>query len=407
MPQFAYNARDASGRMDAGTLVAGSLGEATRALRADGKTILDVHEAAEGGAAAWSPPAARKRIKRRDVLFFASQLAIMVDTGVPLDEALDAIAAQTDHSGLRAVVADVCTQVQGGIEFSTALRRHPKVFDNLFVSLMEASEASGTMGRMLNRVSEYMVREHETRRRVKGAMLYPACILSFCVVVVVGLLIGVLPRFQKIYAGKGALLPAPTRALLALSAGMIAYWPFLLGGTAALIVGAVLYFRSPAGRVALDRLRIRLPILGPMFRKAYLARSLRTMATMINSGVSILDGLAITAGASGNTCFARIWHDVADRVRQGAGLSDRLFDRELIPRSVAQMIQAGERTGTLGNVTARVAAFCEEELEVTIKSATALIEPAMIVIMGLLVSGIAMALLLPVFSISRIVAAPQ
>ena len=402
MTEYAYQVQDASGQTRSGTINAPDVGRASDMLRRQGKTILEIRESP--AATSFVHAAAVKRVRRNDVIFFATQLAIMVDTGVPIDEALDAIANQTQHTGLQRLVRDLCANVKGGVEFSAALAQHPKLFDELFVALMRASEVSGTMGQMLTRAGEYMESDRQTRKRVKGAMIYPLCMLSFCTLVVIALMVFILPRFEKIYAGKDAALPMPTQILLGISAGMITYWPLILGGLVAVVAGAWMYFRTPDGRIFLDRVRISIPILGPMYRKAYLARSLRTMATMVSSGVSMLEGLAITAKAAGNHFFARIWLDLADSVQEGGNLADSLSACPLMPGTITQMISAGERTGKLAPVMDRIAGFCEEDLKVAIKAITMMIEPVMIIVMGLLIGGIAMALLLPVFSISKVVA---
>jgi len=404
MPQFVYKVRDGRGALGTGVLTADDISQATHTLRSDGKTIISLQAGLPTSGSEPLPLGGTKRIKHDDIIFFATQLAVMVDTGVPLIDALDSILAQTRHLGMKRMIEEVCGDVRGGVEFSAALEKHPKVFSTLFISLMRASEASGTMGKMLQRVSEYMEQQRETRQRIKGAMIYPLCMLAFCVDVVVCLLVFVLPRFEKIYAGKSAVLPAPTRVLMAMSHALTNYWPFIAGG---LVVGAAalaFYLRSPAGRSMLDTVRIRMPILGKLCRKACLARSLRCMATMVSTGVSMLEGLAITAQVAGNRHYKDIWGRVADGVREGSTVSDQLCDCPLIPPSVAQMIDAGERSGKLGMVMDRVAKFCEDDLKVAVKTMTDLIEPVMIIIMGIIVGGIAMALLLPVFKISKVVA---
>jgi len=400
MTRFIYEARDTGGQHIAGALTAASAAEASQSLRRDGKTVVSIHEE---HAAIQMAQGKRKRVKRDDVIFFTTQLAVMVDTGVPLDEALDAIARQTENLTFQEMILELSDDVKGGVEFSASLQKHPKIFGNLFVALMRASEASGTMGQMLQRVSEYMEQERETRKQIKGAMTYPVCMLSFCVLVVVGLLVFILPRFEKIYSGKGAMLPLPTRILLGLSHGLVDYWPFIVGGLVATAVGCYMYFRQPAGRALLDKARINAPLFGKMYRKAYLARSLRTMATMVTTGVGILEGLDITAQVAGNSEYARVWNGLAEKVKEGGTLSDNLFQCSLVPPTIAQMVDAGERTGKLGMVMNRVAAFCEDDLKVAVKAMTSMIEPIMIIVMGLLVGGIAMALLLPVFSLSKVV----
>jgi len=260
------------------------------------------------------------------------------------------------------------------------------------------------MGSMLQRLSEYMEQQRETRKRIKGAMTYPIMMLSFCVLVVIGLMVFIMPRFEKIYASKNALLPMPTRILMGASNFLVTYWPILLGFLAVGVIGLWYYLCSPAGRLLLDRTRIRLPILGKMYRQAYLARSLRTMATMITSGVSMLEGLEITVDATGNHEYKQLWKDVSQSVKEGQALSEKLFESSLIPRTITRMIASGERSGRLGPVMNRVAQFCEDELKISVRTVTSLVEPLMILIMGVIVGGVAMALLLPVFSISRVVA---
>ena len=384
--------------------MANSVADATHILQGEGKTVISLQEDFVELTGSEEAPllGGSKKVKKDDVIFFAAQLAVMVDTGVPLSEAMDMIGSQTEHSGLKQLLAEVSEDVKGGMEFSSALDKHPKQFDTLFVSLMRASEASGTMGPMLQRVSDYMEEQRKTRKRIKGAMIYPACMLGFCVIIIICLLVFILPKFEKIYAGKKAILPAPTRVLLALSHGITDYWPFILGGLVAGIGGLVMFLRTPGGQQALDTFRIRMPIMGGMFRKACLARSLRCLSVMVSTGVSMIEGLDITSRVSGNRHFKAVWDKVAEGVKEGSSVSDGLMDSPLIPGNVCQMISAGEKSGKLGMVMDRVARFCEEDLKVAVKAITDMIEPAMIIIMGVIVGGIAMALLLPVFKMSKI-----
>ncbi|MEI7835577.1 MAG: type II secretion system F family protein [Planctomycetota bacterium] len=345
-----------------------------------------------------------KGVKREDVIFFATQLAVMVDTGVPLTDALGAIGSQSPNLGLRALAKELAEDVRGGVEFSVALEKYPAIFNNLFVALVKASEASGTMGRMLQRVSEYLEEEHKIRKKVVGAMMYPLCMLGFCVLVVVGILVFIMPRFEKIYSSKGSALPLPTQVLMTVSHALTNYWYAVLGGVVAASVAGYWYLRTPAGRIMMDQLRINMPLLGKMYRKACLARSLRTMATMTTSGVPVLEGLEITARVAGNYAYSKMWRNMSDGVREGQSLAGQLFQERLVPATISQMIDAGERTGRMSLVMDRVAKFCEDDLRNSIESLTSLIEPAMIIIMGGVIGGIAMALLLPVFSISKVMA---
>jgi type IV pilus assembly protein PilC len=404
MPQFAYKVRDESGGFATGTLRASDVLDATNTLRDEGKTVVSLQEdfGQSGGSEEVPLLGGAKKIKKDDIIFFAAQLAVMVDTGVPLSEGLDIIGGQSEHTGLKKLLSEVSEDVKGGMEFSNALEKHPKHFDTLFVSLMRASEASGTMGPMLQRVSDYMEEQRKTRKRIKGAMIYPSCMLGFCLVIIICLLVFVLPKFEKIYAGKKAILPAPTRFLLGISHAFTDYWYIILGTVVAGGVALMMYLRTPAGQQALDTVRIRMPIMGGMFRKACLARSLRCLSVMVSTGVSMIEGLEITSRVSGNRHFKDVWDKVSSGVKEGSNLSDGLMDSPLIPGNVCQMISAGEKSGKLGMVMDRVARFCEDDLKVAVKAITDMIEPAMIIIMGLIVGGIAMALLLPVFKMSKI-----
>jgi len=403
MPQFVYQVRNNAGASETGVLTAGNTDEASHILRREGKIIVSLREESP------APPAqihhaSRNKVKRDDVIFFATQLAVMVDTGVPLAEAIDSIAVQIKHPNLKLIVQDISDQVKGGVEFSTALAQYPKVFSNLFVALMRASESSGTMGKMLLRVSDYLTQQRNTQKKIKGAMVYPFCLLGLCVLVVTGLLTFVLPRFENIFAGKGVALPLPTRILLGFSTGIITYWPIILAAILAGTVGGYLYLHSTRGRITLDLARVKLPVIGRMYRKACLARSLRTMATMVSSGVGILEGLAVTADVAGNHFFAELWKDLSEKVKEGSNLSDQMRNYQLIPPTVSQMVAAGEKTGKLAMVMDKVAFFCEEDLKVSVKALTTIIEPMMIVVMGIIVGGIAISLLLPIFSVAKVIA---
>jgi len=395
--RFIYQARDAAGNVKKDILDAKTAVEANEVLSQQGLTVMSIQ--AEGG------PGGKglKKIRSDDAIYFANQLAVMVDTGVPLSEALHTISESTDHSGLQVMVADLSEQVQSGVEFSSALGKYKHVFGELFVSLVRASEASGTMGSMLQRAADYMSHSRDTRRQVKGAMIYPVCMLAFCVLVVVGLLIFILPRFESIYAGKDAILPVPTRALMGFSRFFVGNWIYIVVALAGLVGGAIAFLRNENGRRVFDQVLLQIPVLGPMYRKACLARSLRTMSTMVTTGVGMLEGLDITAHVAGNYVYRTLWMGLADCVREGGTVSEALFRSRDIPRTIAQMVDAGERTGQLGPVMDRVATYCEDEMKVAIKSMTSLIEPVLVIFMGIIIGGIAMALLLPIFKMSSMV----
>ena len=401
MPSFVYQVKDASGGSSTGLLQAPSIDDASRMLRGDGKIVVDLHEQSRMASA---PSARLRRVRPDDILYVTNQITVMVETGVPLTEALDGIVEQTTHTGVKAVIGDIAEQVKSGVEFSTALARHPKHFGDLYVNLVRASEVSGTMGTMLERLCQYQRAQRETRKQIRGAMLYPAVLLSFSVLVLVAMMTFVLPRFESIYGGKSAVLPLPTRLLLGTSRFMIQNGVLLAILTAGTIMGLAWYLRSPPGKAMMDKIRLRLPVLGPLYEQIYISRSMRTLATMLASGVSVLDGIHITAAVVGHIQFRDMWLAVGERLKEGRTLTEQMMASPLIPRNVAQMVASGEKTGKLPSVMNRIADFCDSDLKIGIKSMTALIEPVMIMIMGAIVGGIAISLLLPIFSISKVVA---
>ncbi len=401
MPRYAYTTRDTAGTLESGVLTALAPSDAARNLRRDGRIVVSLTPAPD---AEDSRTLSRAKIRNHEVAHFATQLSVILDAGVTLREALDSIAQDGDEQAFGGIVADLSEQVQSGTAFSVALEKYPKLFNRLFVSLVRASETSDSMGQMLQRISKYMEQEHDTRRRIKRALTYPFCMLGFCIMVVLSMLTFVLPSFEKIYASKAEVLPLPTRLLLGFSRGMMENWALLTAVIIMTTIAGWSYVGSEPGRRLLDRIRINMPIFGRMYRKAYLARSLRSLATMVSSGVTMLDGLAITAKVSGNMFYEDMWNSSARKVEKGSTLAEHLSTSPLVPRTISQMIRAGEKTGHLGDVLDRCAGFCEDELKVSIKTVTGMIEPLMIIVMGLVIGGIAIALLLPVFGISEVVA---
>ena len=403
MPRFDYIARNSSGDSVQGAITATSVADATRTLRADGKFVVKLQEITEaaGDAAVTQIKIGGRRIKTDDVVFFASQMAVMVDTGVALTEALGAIIEQTTSPAFKTTLEKVLADVESGMPFSDALAKHPRAFKSLFVNLVRASEASGKLGPMLQRVAEYMLGQRETRRKVAGAMIYPAFLLFMSIGVTVFLMTFLMPRFTGIYAGKEDVLPTPTKMLIALSNWLTGHWPLCVSVIGASILGVILYARMPQGVRTAHWLLLRIPLVGRMMHKTYLTRSLRTLGTLIESGVAMLDAVGITRNVSGNVYFEDMWDEVSRHVQVGEQLSKPLFACPLMPRGVTQMISAGERSGHLPLVLERVSVFLERDLEQAIKRMTNMIEPIMIVIMGAIVGSVAIALLLPILTISR------
>lgn len=411
--RFAYQARDQRGQLINGFISAHTLADATKLLRAEGKYIVDIKPAKAGiypdtagqaGASNLEPVSRRTKVSREELIHFTMQLSVMVDTGVPLSESLHSLSEQSFSETFQAVLKSIDQDVTGGKDFSSTLERFPRIFPHYFVSLVRASEASGTMGPMLRRLADYLVSQRETVKKVKGAMIYPSFMLVMSISVTIFLLTVVLPKFTSIFANRKAALPMPTQVLMAISGSLLGYWYLWIGGFVVLVVAWMLFIRTHTGHRFTDWAKLRLPIFGPMFHKLYLSRSLSTMGTMISSGVQMLDALAIVKEVSGNIYYQELWEDVRTRVQNGAQLSDPLLKSNLIPKSVGRMIFSGEKTGELPNVLNRVSSYMEEDLRTAIKTATQFIEPVMIGLMGLLIGGVAIAMLMPILTISKVMA---
>jgi len=269
-------------------------------------------------------------------------------------------------------------------------------------SLIRAAEVSGTLGQMLDRISEYMSKEMRTTKAIKGAMLYPAFMVLMTIGVTIFLMAFVLPKFSSIYSAKGQALPVPTQVLMAMSAALVDYWQYWLMGSVASIAGLIWFARTPTGSRFFDWLKLSVPVVRDLFTQLYVTRSCRTLGTMINAGVPMLDAVEITKLVTSNRYYEDMWTEVDQSLRQGMQLSDPLYKSTLMPRSVVQMIRSGEKSGRLGQVLARVAEFTEEEFDRAVKSMTQFIEPVMIVVMGSMIGFVAISLLLPIFSVGKV-----
>ena len=321
----------------------------------------------------------------------------------PLAESLEALARQTKKSEFKKVLEDIYNEVCEGDALSQAFARRKLVFPRIVVSLVRASELSGTLPLMLERVSTYLARERKTIREVKGAMAYPM-IMGFTAVVVTALIVTfVLPRFAKIYEMRSVSLPTPTKILLAISDGLVGAWMYWVPAVIAACIFGFIWHKTSSGRSVFDWLKLKLPIIGPMYSQLYTTRASRTLSTLLAAGVGVLDAIGICRDVTNNVQFDRLWSDMEDNVRNGRSMSDAVFESPYVPSYVASMMSSGERSGRLPQVMDRIANFTDEELEARVKGVSALIEPIMILVMGSVVGGVAIAMLLPIFSMSKVI----
>ncbi len=340
---------------------------------------------------------------RKDILNFTNQLAVMVKAGISLQDALESIGSQIEKKKFKEIVLDLKERIEGGQSFSQALNEHSDVFSNLFINMVAAAEISGSLSSMLLQLADYLDQEGETRSQVIGAMVYPMIIATMAISTTTFLLVFVLPRFLLVFAGKEHLLPAPTKVIMTISGILRGYWFVILPAICGMC-GAFWYFiRTKVGNLWWDKCKLKIPLLKTLCRSLYITRSLHTMGVLTHAGVPILDTIAITAQISGNALFERMWRGVYESVRQGKKIASSLDDYKLMPNSVVQMLRSGEDSGTLGEVLQAVSKFYARELKTVIKTVTSMIEPIMIVLMGVLVGFIAMSVILPIFKMSSLV----
>ena len=405
MPQYRYQARLSSGRIEAGTVAANDSATAAALLRKQGHHILQLTPSIAGPSLSglrarlnWSSGPGRK-----EILDFTTQLAVMIRAGINIRQALEGIAEQTENARFRRILLEIKSDIESGRQFSEAIGRHPKLFGPLYINMVRASEMSGAFAQMLDRIAAYLQQELETRKMVVGASIYPGIIGTMAIGVTVFLLTFVLPRFAGVFEGKEAALPGPTKFLMGLSGIMVQWWWLILIGAAGLITAFLLFIRTDLGGFWWDRTKLSMPIAKRMFRALYISRSLHTMGELLNAGVPMLDTLAITGEISGNRLFRQMWRNVHASVQQGRKIQTQLAKSTLLPKSVIQMVAAGEDSGKLGEVLEEVSEYYHRVLRDAIKAVTSMIEPLMIVVMGSIVGFIAMAIILPIFKMSSLV----
>ena len=349
------------------------------------------------------------KIKASEVILFTTQIGVMLDSGVVLSDALDAIAAQSGDSDFKIVFTDISGRIKNGQTFSSALERYPRSFNTMFVSLVQASEASGKMSEMFEVLGRYLEAEAETKKQVKGAMIYPFIMMMMAVAATGTLMFFVLPRFMKIYESRGAALPKLTQLLVNFSGfiGDPEKMTFLITGLILAAVGLYYWHQTTSGRRAFDFAQLHIPVVGSMFIDSSLTRSMRLIATMIKTGVNLLDAIEITRRSCANVYFQELWQGVDENIKEGFQFSDSIIaapNSNLISPGVIQMLRAGEKSGRLAQVCDKMSTFYEKKLEASVKNVTAMIEPVMIIIMGSIIGTLAIALLLPVFRISTVIA---
>ena len=402
MITFSYQARDMSGKIVSGIQDALNEDNAVTSLMSRGLMVLSLQQksaATKVRKKTWS-------VKETDLVLFTRQLSTMIEAGISLVQALTALYDQCDpkrQKALRHIISDVTTRVQGGETFHESIAKHPRVFDRLFVSMVKAGEHGGLLAEILDRLAGFLEASARLRKKVKSAMTYPVIVICIAMAITTFLIVKVVPIFGEIFKDFGSKLPAPTQFLIDVSDFMRGEWYFLLLGIGGAFFGIRFFLRSTRGKQLWDKWKLKLPVFGPLIHKICMSRFARTFAQLIRSGVPILEVLDIVGGASGNHVVETSIGGVSADVEKGDNLSVALSKKPIFPPMMLRMVAAGEATGKIDTMLEKMADFWDEEIEAMLDALTSLIEPMLIVFLGVIVGGIVIAMFLPIFKLNEVV----
>ena len=399
MPSFSYVAREAgSGKEIRNSLEAQNEQSAVAALLNKNLLVMSIQEkiGKKGKTAGGS-------VALADLVIFTRQLATMIDAGLAMVQSLQALAEQTSNKVMRDTIKDICTRVEGGDSFSDALGKHPKTFSRLYVCMVAAGERGGLLSEILSRLATYLENTARLRKKVKSAMMYPVAVTIVALGITVFLLVKVVPVFAEVYSGFGSKLPAPTQALIDLSKFVQSYLLYILIAAGGAVFGFRAWLKTPKGLEVWDSVRIRLPIFGVIAHKICLARFTRTLSSLIRSGIPILEVLEIVSNTVGNVVMEKAIRVAAGDIERGEGISTSLGKHPVFPVMIIRMVSAGEQTGKIEGMLERISDYLDEEIETTLSGLTSLIEPILIVFLGVTVGGIAICMFLPIFKMSEMI----
>ncbi len=396
MAKFTWEATTRNGERRRGAMEAVDAAAVESRLRGDGMTPVRVRKAARD-----FDIVIGSGVSPKDLQIFTRQLATMIDAGLPLVQCLDILANQTQNKIFAKALAQIKTSVEQGATFSESLRRHPKIFDDLFVNLVAAGEVGGILDAILERLATYIEKAVKLKGQLKSAMVYPVGILVVAIGVIAVMLVKVIPTFEKMYADFGnAELPAATQFVIDISHGFTQRWYIPVGIVALIVFGGSALRRTENGKLAFDAMLLRLPVMGPTLRKIVVARFTRTLGTLLAAGVPILDALDICARTAGNTIVTRGILRARDKISEGHDMAGPLTESRVFPAMVVQMIGVGEQTGAMETMLQKIADFYEEEVDASVAAMTSLIEPIMMAFLGIVVGGLIIAMYLPIFKLA-------
>ena len=343
------------------------------------------------------------KVTSKDIVIFTRQFSTMIDAGLPLVQGLTILSEQMENKTFKNILKQITRDVEGGSTLADAMKKHPKVFDNLFVNLIAAGEVGGMLDIILQRLASYIEKSQKLRSRIKGAMTYPLVVMAIAIIVITVILVFVIPVFEDMFAGVGSALPAPTQFVVSLSRFVKGNIHFVIAGIIAVIFLVKQYRKSKGGRKKTDAIALKLPVFGPLLKKVAVARFTRTLGTMISSGVPILDALEVVAKTSGNVILEEVIFDVRSSIAEGQTIAEPLSESQLFPGMAVQMISVGEATGALDTMLGKIADFYEEEVDVAVDALTSMLEPLLMVFLGGSIGGLVIAMYLPIFKMASAV----
>jgi len=400
MPIYKWEGKTAKGAVKKGEMEAP--GEAAIRIHLRQQNIIPTTISSKGKEITISLPYKRK-VQQRSVAVFTRQLATMIDAGLPLVQSLEVLSSQQENKVFKNIIREIREDVEGGSTFAGALKKHPVTFNELYTNLVVAGEEGGILDNILNRLASYIEKAEALKKKVKSALIYPATIVTVAVAVVIILMVFVIPVFETMFQSAGQSLPLPTVIVLTISKMIRKY---IIIFVPALILFFFLfkrYYKTENGRAVVDRLLLRLPVFGPLFRKIAVARFSRTLGTLVSSGVPILDGLSIVSRTSGNRAIETAIMNARASIREGETIAEPLSRSTLFPPMVIQMIAVGESTGALDSMLSKIAEFYEDEVDVAVSNLTSLLEPLLMIFLGIVIGGVVIAMYLPIFNMASAV----
>jgi type IV pilus assembly protein PilC len=400
MNTYQYIAKDKKGNTVNGLINAPSESEAVQILHKEELIVISVSESKRKS---YGFKKKSQKVKLDEIVTFSRQLATLIDSGITLVNALGILVDQVDNKNFRNVITFIRKDIEAGLSFSDALRKHPQVFSDFYINLVSAGETSGQLNEVLDRLAIYLEKQLSLIRKVTSSLMYPAVVVTMALIITVGLLVKVVPSFKGIFEILGGELPLPTRILIGTSDILRKY--FLFAVAIIFVLGFLLkkYINTPKGRYKFDLYKLKVPVLGPLFRKLAVAKFSRTFSTLVRSGISILNALTIVGKISGNKVIEEAVDKCSKSVRDGETIATQLSKSRIFPPFVCRMINVGEQTGQLEKMLSKIADFYEEQVDASAQALTSIIEPLVIVFLGTVIGGIVISLFLPIFKISQLI----